>query len=451
MASTKTILPRLKCYRGGRNKRLNAAGLCLILTSTSAWSAGCFEIPKVLPNTTNGWLSLQKTLQQDSQHCLTSSAYFALYGAAQLNSGQLQSALESLERALLLDANNGAALIDYASALYHSGQIFAAIDLNQQLLSRDDLPANLQDILRQRAARWRDNTRTKYQSISVHSGYDSNLNGATDLDQLTLSAPGGDISLPLDASSKARSGQYLSLKTSHQYTQHNAFSERRFSLDSNLRHSGDHNSNYLQLTLGVEQKQLQTQGTWYFSGSLNYLHYAQKPLSAQLTGTVKYQWRRHQECQPFSQVSLERLSAIKQHSLDSNSLYTGLGIRCSVAGGLFDTQLDYIVNNAVSAERPGGDRRGWQLDLQWQKPLFDGVFHSRLRRSRLVDSVSYSTLLSAGARRRQTRTEVSLEYRRPLGADKLLSLSLNRQHQASNIDLFTQRGTRIGIGFKQRF
>ena len=70
------------------------------------------------------WTQLAATLTGIQASCLRSSEYYALFGAAQLNSAQLESASESLERALLLDPNNGAAQIDFASALFTSGQLF---------------------------------------------------------------------------------------------------------------------------------------------------------------------------------------------------------------------------------------------------------------------------------------------------------------------------------------
>ena len=61
---------------------------------------------------------MQQQLAGLMPECLESSEYFALYGQAQLNNGQLSGALEALERALLIDPNNGAAGIDYAQALF---------------------------------------------------------------------------------------------------------------------------------------------------------------------------------------------------------------------------------------------------------------------------------------------------------------------------------------------
>ena len=64
-------------------------------------------------------------------------------------------AIESLERALLLRPDNGAANIDYAQALYNEGQLFPALEINESLINRDDIPSQLMEGLVARQARWR--------------------------------------------------------------------------------------------------------------------------------------------------------------------------------------------------------------------------------------------------------------------------------------------------------
>ena len=54
------------------------------------------------------------------------------YGAAQLNNGKVAEAAESLERALLLEPDNGAAQVDYAQVLYLQGDLFSALAMNHK-------------------------------------------------------------------------------------------------------------------------------------------------------------------------------------------------------------------------------------------------------------------------------------------------------------------------------
>jgi tetratricopeptide (TPR) repeat protein len=451
MARKITKTPRHLNYYTGGNNCVKAFFLCLIFFTHTAWSTECFLAPKTLPTNSNGWLSLQQQLDKTKKECLNNSVYLALYGAAQLNSGQLPEALESLERALLLDENNGAALIDYASALYYSGQIFSAIDLNNQILARSDLPENVIVILRNRAKLWEKSTQTQQHSLGFQTGYDSNLNNATHIDSLILNSPGGDVSLHLNDSSKAIPGKYTNLKTSHLYINHSDFRERSFLFESNTRFSHHSPSNYLQLSARYQDKRLLDQSFWYWSGQLSYLHYNQKPLSLITAGTVKYQWDTDKRCQSYIETTLENLSAIQQSTSNSISLYPGVGLNCRLNDHMVEAKMEAIIDHAKDSDRAGGNQYGWRFNLQWQKPLFKGVLHNSLRYTQLSDQSGYDPLLERGDKRKQRRATLSMEYTQFVGDGTLLSVSMSRQNQKSNIKLFEQRGTRISVELKKRF
>ena len=153
------------------------------------------------------WAQLAATLADIQASCLRSSEYYALLGAAQLNSAQLEPASESLERALLLDPNNGAAQIDFASALFASGQLFPALQLNDALLARTDLPEELRETLVTRDAEWRRNTRQHALQLDLLGGYDNNLNGAPGSDQITLTLSGEPVLLSLNTDLQMQEGR----------------------------------------------------------------------------------------------------------------------------------------------------------------------------------------------------------------------------------------------------
>ena len=126
------------------------------------------------------WQRLVSELVPLQSRCLRSSEYYALLGAAQLNAGAPDLAAEALERALLLDADNGAAQIDYAEVLLRQGQLFPALQLNAVLEAREDLPEELRQSVVQRGTQWRGLTKQNSVQLDASGGYDSNLNGAPD-------------------------------------------------------------------------------------------------------------------------------------------------------------------------------------------------------------------------------------------------------------------------------
>ena len=453
MSEKKILLRPLSCYMEGLNNRAKVIGLCLILHSGHAWSQSqeCFLIPSSLPSTSEGWQKLQIILEKNTPNCLKSSVFFALYGASQLNSGQLNDAIESLERALLLDANNGAALIDYASALYYTGQLFSAIDLNYQLLDRTDLPAYLKPMLEKRVLTWQADTQIKHRNLNVRSGYDDNLNGATFIDNITLNFPGQDITLPVEEDEKAVAGQYVDVSLTQDNISHSPFGKQTLSFKSNIRLSQDHMSNYFQLAAAYQKRYNSEASYWHWDTLISYLHYDAKPLTLELAASVKKQWLSSRECGPFVRSSLEYLSIIRQHLLNSASVKTGVGLLCNFNDNLMAARLNYIHDMARSSERPGADSSGWTVDLQWQRPLYSGSINSSLKYTSLKDQQSYSSLLDNGANRKRYRTDFSLQYIHPLADDAKFSLMLTQQRQTSNIDLFKQRSTRVSAGFNKNF
>ena len=108
--NAQTSCPDLSNYYGASNARLNSP--------SDSIPNGSVQPPN--------WQQLERQLAEIKLRCLDSSEFFALHGAAQLNSGFVDQSLESLERALLLDPNNGAAQIDYGQALLQKGFVFMA-------------------------------------------------------------------------------------------------------------------------------------------------------------------------------------------------------------------------------------------------------------------------------------------------------------------------------------
>ena len=92
------------------------------------------------------------------------------------SSARLPEAIESLERALLLDPDNGVAMVDYAQALLEDGQLFAALQANRLVLV-DDTPDGLVTQLEDRQRDWGSLTRQTSYQIDLVGGFDDNLNG----------------------------------------------------------------------------------------------------------------------------------------------------------------------------------------------------------------------------------------------------------------------------------
>lgn len=389
------------------------------------------------------------------RECLQSSEFFALYGAAQMDSGDLASALESLERALLLDAGNGAAQIDYAQALYLRGQLFSALDLNRQLLARHDLPPDIEALLHQRDEIWRRQTRQVGFQVDALAGYDDNLNGAPDPSQITLTLSGEPVLLTLNPEFQAISGPYLNLRAGGNYQQVAADHQHNAQLELRGRVSEDSGSDLLQLQTRYDFLKPGRNSSWQLSAAMGHLFFGGNALYTATDASARYQTPAGETCSRRYDVALQHQHFHGQRNLNSLEGKLAAGMDCQVPLGALQTVLGLeaglLSNTALNSGRPGGDRNGWQLNADWQLPVGIGMLRSQLNHTRLRDNEGYSALLDNGAERWLERSYLLVQYQRPLLPGMVFLANFYHQHQRSNIELFGTLDSSLEIGLRLTF
>lgn len=418
----------------------------------------CPDLTPYYPGGNADWEAVRAELQGLFDECLQSSEYFALLGAAELNSGRTSDALDSLERALLLDPDNGAAQIDYAQALLDEGQLFAALEVNAQTLARTDLPADLARQLDERRRRWRALTRQTEWQLDTLAGYDDNLNGAPDSDVLTLTLSGEPILLTLSPEFQAVSGPFLNLRGIGRHRRLTPSSQHNYSAEVRGRVSEARDSDLLQFSTRYALIRPDPRHSWQLGGAINHLYFGGSPL---FTGTEingRYQLSSQAECGP-------NLLGAAQHQIwHGQSRLNGIEAKLGVAGncGLLNAgraqrlsgELNVIGNHATGPDRPGGDRLGWQLGLSWQMQFASGSILAQFAHTLQIDREGYNPLLADGARRRVTRDSLLVSYREPvpvLGENAVFVINLFHQSQRSNLELFETSDTTIELGYSWRF
>jgi len=387
--------------------------------------------------------------------CLQSSEFFALYGAAQMDAGDLAGALETLERSLLLDATNGAAQIDYAQALYLRGQLFSALDLNQQVLARQDLPPDIEALLRQRDELWRAQTRHVGFQLDALAGYDDNLNGAPDPSQITLTLSGEPVILTLNPEFQAISGPYLNLRAGGSYQQLAPDHQHNARLELRGRISEDGSSDLLQLQSRYDFLKQRRNNSWLASAAMGHLFFGGKALYSTADTSLRYQMRVSDTCNRRYDLALQHQHFHGQRDLNSLESKLAAGVDCQVDIGGQQTALgleaSLLNNTALNSGRPGGDRKGWQLALDWQLPLAHGLLRSQLNHTRLRDKQGYSPLLDNGADRWLERSYLLVQYQQPLQPGLVFLANFYHQHQRSNIDIFDTLDSSLEIGLSFLF
>ena len=420
--------------------------------------AACPDLTPYYPGGNADWETVHTELQGLFNECLQDSEYFALLGAAELNSGRTSDALDSLERALLLNPDNGAAQIDYAQALLSDGQLFAALEVNDQTLAREDLPADLAAQLGERRRRWRGLTRQTEWQLDTLAGYDNNLNGAPDSDVLTLTLSGEPILLTLSPEFQAVSGPFLNLRGIGRHRQLTPRGQHNVTAEVRARASEDEASDLLQFSTRYALIRPDPAHSWQAGGAINHLYFGG---SALFTGTEingRYQLANRAGCSPYLLGAAQHQIWHGQSRLNGVEAKAGLGSNCGIAQAnpqqRLSAELNLLSNIAIRAGRPGGDRHGWQAGLVWQAPLGAGSFLAQFAHTQLLDRLGYSPLLAGGARRRVTRDSLLLSYREPipaLGDNATFVINAFHQSQRSNLELFDTSDSTIELGFSWRF
>ena len=419
---------------------------------SSAAFAECPDLRSYYPASDDAWPRALQQLTPLMSECLQSAEYFALLGAAQLNSGQLTPAMESLERALLIDPEHGAASIDYAQTLYLAGQLFPALEINSALLERDDLPPDIAVALRQRQTEWQAQTSLKGLTAEAAAGYDNNLNGGPASSEFTLNISGEAVPLTVNPEFQPVSGAYLNMRLSGFYRK--LTPDRTHNVVYALRNRRSHHkaSELLQFDWRYAQTLPMRDYQWELVTGTSHLFYGGSPLYTVVEARARLN-RDDTGCRPQYELTVQHQSYHGQSFMRGLEASATAGMFCEFqnTAQAFGFDLGPLANQALDDDRPGADRNGWRLHLYWQIRLGLGTVNSQFNLARLSDDTGYSEVLANGARREILNRSFRVQYSRPLTTDLTLMLNFNHQNQASNLEPFENDGTSFDVGFSFNF
>ncbi len=424
---------------------------CLFLLSVVTQAEGrCPELPLITINPTQSeWISVRDELGASVGLCLNSPTFFALYGAALMNTSSVSQAIEMLERALLLSPDNGGALIDYASALYLSGELLAALEINRGLLERSDVPLHLRGMLRQRQSMW-ESERVRWQGrFAILGGYHDNLNGVADLESLTLTLAGEELLVLLGDNSKPVEGGYVSSRLSLQRVHRLDEGLSRFSVTLQDRTTDLARVDTDEINIGYGREYEHENGGSSWGLESSYLVYGNNGLYASLAGQMSRYWD-SENCSPFVEARGRSLYFSEQQHLDELATALGGGVRCGFSGGQLTLGSMLRYNQALDT-RPGGDRVGAELNLKWQMLLGEGIFFSQLSLVTTSDRQGYSALLENNDERVTDSASFSMQYIYPITPDLSLHAGYYYRNQNSNIELFDTHSTNVDVGLSVSF
>jgi tetratricopeptide (TPR) repeat protein len=347
--------------------------LIVLLLCARPVAAVCPDLTPYYPGANPDWPALRQQLAGFMGECLDSAEYFALFGASQLNSGDVAEAIESLERALLLDPLNGAAQIDYAQALYLQGDLFAALELNDQLLAREDLPANISALLERRQRNWRAVTRQGLLQLDVLAGYDRNLNNAPDPGEITLTLSGEDVVLALNPDFRPVSGPYLNLRLGGRYRQLAPEYQHNWLVDARARVSEDSQSDQVQLDTRYAFVRPGRRRSWQLDAGMSHLFFGGSPLYTATETAARYLPASSRRCKPYYGLAVQHQLYHDNSRLNGVEGKISTGLNCPLQAGpaarKLVMELALLENAALKSNRPGGDQRELAtISRSWKFP-----------------------------------------------------------------------------------
>lgn len=443
--------------------------LCLF-TSSGAFAAACGAWqPASLPTHSQQWQAEYQRLYPLFTACLSSADFLAYYGATQLRTGRVNDALDTLERALLLNPNHGAAQMDYAQALFYNGDPFAAQSLNQHLLSNKNLPPVIRQQIQANQAKLNGLLNTFSHQFNVSSGYDTNLNTSPNISQLTLTLDGEEWLVALAEGMESRSGSVLRLGATSRYMQRSANTSQSVQLGISSRLSENSADQQHQLTTRYQhQYALLNGGDLKHDVALIGLQHGHKPIFVTLEARQEWLTAKNYNQTSSNQISNGLAGACQfnpQHTLGyqdflSRSYLNAVEYRLMPAlhcgfAALNNADLSLsagvLFNYALDAQRAGGNRLGQEVTAHWQQPLPVGRLSLQVRYSRWQDAQGYSGTLQNNARREVKCYQATVAYLVPLTPHLLLSTQVAAQQQASNLELFEYKSRQIELGINWQF
>ena len=428
-------------------------------------------------------------LDSTADLCLDNPRFHAQRGLVLQLMGQSAAAVESLERALLLDPDQPGTQLDYALALRDAGDAASAQALLQQISLRADLPPGLQPVLQSQLTALPsppENGWDQHLKVSLALGNDSNLNNATSEGQLTLTFPGGEISLPLADASRAQRG--TAAMTAVQYQAVRPVNDQMWVLQAELRkrNTQQTDTGYQQLDLAAQWLQAPAaRNQWQVRAGYSNLRFGGVDLLHSARAAVVHQWQlawpgSGSICRPLAGLDTDIRRYPGTRQLDGT--YRGLlfSVACDASEGgaampatgqpadflfgnpylslpRFSLQLRTGKDNATSSQRPGGNYVSTDLRaaaygrvLVPGVPGLDWLAEYSVQQQR--DSTGYSPLLGNNALRQSTRQALRLELAHQLapavlgGARWFVSAELSGQ--VSNLNAFAAKGRSLYSGLR---
>ena len=413
-----------------------------------------------LPSTPEALQQLLLLIDIHAPTCLRSAVFHAWRGAVLLALNQPAAAIESLERAILINPDLPGALLDYAAALLAIGDARSARGLLLQLGSRDDVPAVMRRLLDLELAVTNPDVLRSRWFFSTAAGVDSNLNNAPSASELTLTFPQGSLTLPLLDSSRPRRGISALAIAQWQGLKPQGSQLWLFQADVRARQTSEAATGYRQADLAATWLQApDAPQQWIGRAGASQTTFGGQTLLQSARASWQRQWYGNALgssatiCRPSAGIEWEGRQFPSSGSLNGKYLGLVAAAVCNfdslknvkadgvVAQQVLNLQIRTGTDRASGEDRAGGNFRRTELRASLERNVGAFKLSGEYGFSRQVDTSGYSPLLADNLIRKINRNSLRAELSRPLGlwpqVDWFVSAEINFQH--SNLEAFRSR------------
>lgn len=364
-------------------------------------------------------------------------------------------ALPALERRVMLEADNVGAWLDFARAyeeLGHREEARAIYDFIEAELSPD--AAARADIARRRQStalafgvgRW-------HADITLLGGRESNANVGPAVSELAVSLGPTPAVLVLDprfrpqpSSSALAEFRLEGVQPLANGTQLSAYADWR---ERHAPGAPTSLARQRQLRLALSGRFDSQPWGWSLEGALFSSASQQETLIRTRRAAARLE-RPWAVCRLQGGVEIEQREYPAAPILDGRDLGLVGILSCPVGDSLLQLAAR-LARDTPEGERAGGAQTRQELNLAWSQP---GVLGGRLEAlasfARSTDASGYSPLFNDAARHIR-RTQLRLEYVRPVAAGFEALVRAERFSQAANIGLFQVEGNSLHLGLRRSF
>jgi tetratricopeptide (TPR) repeat protein len=385
-------------------------------------------------------------------------AYFNMLGALYLQQKDYLQAAAQFERVVLIEPSNAGAWLDLAIASFEHGQKEVALGYFDYIEQEFKPTPSIQKLI----AHYRHNIKIATQGVRNWNhqfdwliGHDTNANSGLSSSSLQLTHDGAIYELPLDASYRVRSDQYMQKGIGSRYFRQKGAHEFELNFSAHNRHFFSERA-YSSTNYSANASFLSKVKQYQLGAAVIVDHLQLNSRSLLNNASVVFNLERNiGACTMNVALDYERRYFLNNVALNGVIFWQQGMYSCNwkQAKHEFNVMGMFRTGNDRSLGfRAGGSTRKNELVAKFAwAPVLSGRLEISQLWAHSKDSEGFSTLLENNAIRQMRRSNTRLSWTYPWNKSLDISINAERNVNDSNISLFRKHSNNYSLGLQKRF